>query len=147
MLSDRPTLLTELAQLWAGVKGSRSRALHLDMQLRTARLCLDCEELHEENTCPICASEMFAFLTRWVPAEERRTRRRPPAAEKAPESSVHSGTTRWVKRGAAGLAIVAASRWLLESSRSAPASGSPRQKAPGARQSETGQDDTHDRNS
>ena len=42
------------------------------MQLRTARLCLDCEELHEENTCPVCASEMFAFLTRWVPAEERR---------------------------------------------------------------------------
>jgi hypothetical protein len=115
------------------------------MQLRTARLCLDCEELHEENTCPICASEMFAFLTRWVPAEERRTRRRPPLAEKAAEKSVNSGTTRWVKRGAAGLAIVAASRWLLESSRSAPASESPRQRAPGARQSKEREGDTPDR--
>ena len=114
------------------------------MQLRTARLCLDCEELHEENTCPICASEMFAFLTRWVPAEERRTRRRPPVAEKAAEKSVNSGTTRWMKRGAAGLAIVAASRWLLESSRSASASESSRQKATEAGQPRTGQDQQSD---
>src|SRR5262245_32500541 len=29
------------------------------MQLRTARLCLDCEEVHEEQQCPVCASESF----------------------------------------------------------------------------------------
>ena len=115
------------------------------MQLRTARLCLDCEELHEENTCPICASEMFAFLTRWVPAEERRSRRRPPASERAPEKSGKSGTTRWVQRGAAGLAIVAASRWLLESSRAAADGESPRRKAAGAQQPKAGQDDMPDR--
>jgi hypothetical protein len=47
------------------------------MQLRTARLCLDCEEVHDAQQCPICASEAFAFLSRWVPAPERRTRARP----------------------------------------------------------------------
>ena len=29
------------------------------MQLRTARLCLDCEEVHDEAQCPVCASETF----------------------------------------------------------------------------------------
>jgi hypothetical protein len=42
------------------------------MQLRVARLCLDCEELHVENRCPRCASERYAFLTNWLPSEERR---------------------------------------------------------------------------
>jgi hypothetical protein len=36
------------------------------MRLMNARLCLDCEEVHEEQHCPICSSESFAFLTRWV---------------------------------------------------------------------------------
>jgi hypothetical protein len=36
------------------------------MQLRTARVCLDCEEVHDAQQCPTCASETFAFLTRWV---------------------------------------------------------------------------------
>ena len=36
------------------------------MRLVNARLCLDCEEVHEEQHCPICGSESFAFMTRWV---------------------------------------------------------------------------------
>ena len=38
------------------------------MQLRNARLCLDCEEVHDAAHCPACASESFAFITRWVPS-------------------------------------------------------------------------------
>ena len=49
------------------------------MQLRNARLCLDCDEIHEEPHCPLCASESFAFIKRWVPASERRARQRQPA--------------------------------------------------------------------
>ena len=30
------------------------------MQLRNARLCLDCEEVHDAQQCPACASAMFA---------------------------------------------------------------------------------------
>jgi hypothetical protein len=48
------------------------------MQLRVARLCLDCEELHVEDACPICASERYAFLSSWLPSEERRRWRRGP---------------------------------------------------------------------
>lgn len=50
------------------------------MQLRVARLCLDCEELHVDRRCPRCASERYAFLTSWLPSEERRKWRRPQAA-------------------------------------------------------------------
>jgi hypothetical protein len=52
------------------------------MQLRRARLCLDCEEVHDQFQCPVCASEQFTYLTRWVPAPERRSRpRQAPEAE------------------------------------------------------------------
>lgn len=55
------------------------------MQLRVARLCLDCEELHVDPKCPRCASERYAFLTNWLPSEERRKwPRARAAAETAP---------------------------------------------------------------
>jgi len=55
------------------------------MQLRVARLCLDCEELHNAATCPRCASEAYAFLSNWLPVDERRKWRRPaPAAQAGP---------------------------------------------------------------
>jgi hypothetical protein len=36
------------------------------MRLAVARLCLDCEEVHDGDRCPVCRSETFAFLKRWV---------------------------------------------------------------------------------
>ena len=89
------------------------------MQLRTARLCLDCEELHEQQQCPICASETFVYLTRWIPVEDRRTRRRPVRPVAAPPSNA----SRWAQRGVIGLAAIAAGRWLWQSSQRA--QGSP----------------------
>ena len=85
------------------------------MQLRNARMCLDCEEIHEQPQCPICASETFVFLAKWIPVEERRSRRRTvrPAPQKSP-------ATRWAQRGAVGLAALALSGWLWQSSRPAP---------------------------
>lgn len=53
------------------------------MQLRKARLCIDCEEIHDQWQCPICASETFAFLTQWMPAPERRKRPRLPTGDLA----------------------------------------------------------------
>jgi hypothetical protein len=51
------------------------------MQLRFARLCLDCEEVHDAQRCPACASESFAYLSRWVqlPDSAIAPRRRPEA--------------------------------------------------------------------
>lgn len=47
------------------------------MQLNVARICLDCEEVHDAQRCPVCASETFAYLTRWVPRIEPRTTAKP----------------------------------------------------------------------
>jgi hypothetical protein len=91
--------------------GAASRTLG-NMQLRAARLCLDCEEIHEGQECPVCLSEAFVYLIRWVPVEERRTRRFPSAIKVTPEPS---GAARWVRRGVFGLAVLAASRWLWQS--------------------------------
>jgi len=88
------------------------------MQLRGTRLCLDCEELHTQDRCPVCASDAFVFLTRWVPADERRARRREEAiAPPAPGAAESPGMSRWLARGAAGLILVATGRWLWKSAR------------------------------
>ena len=83
------------------------------MQLRNARLCLDCEEVHESQQCPLCASETFVFVTRWVPAPERRQKPRSSAPPPSPEVDTYrellnpqdSAGWRFVKRGAMGLAL------------------------------------------
>lgn len=58
------------------------------MRLDEARLCLDCEEVHEEHRCPRCGSEAFAFLTRWIelagPRVERPARARTAELERSP---------------------------------------------------------------
>lgn len=99
------------------------------MQLRNARLCLDCEDVHDAQECPACASETFAFITRWVPAPERRGRPRAPEPARPDELQAYRlmlgpaqpKTTRWTlaKRGALGLALfgVAGLLWRRSASR------------------------------
>ena len=80
------------------------------MQLRNARLCLDCEEVHDQQRCPSCASETFTFISRWVPAPERRHRPRPTTSPEAevyktllnPEAN-RSMARRMLKPGMVGL--------------------------------------------
>jgi hypothetical protein len=86
------------------------------MQLRVARVCLDCEEVHDAQKCPVCASESFAFLKRWVPVDERRGNRAAPQRTQ-PEPVAPAGTARWVKRGVGGVAVFAAAHWLWRASR------------------------------
>jgi hypothetical protein len=98
------------------------------MQLRTARLCLDCEEVHDEQQCPVCASESFAAMTRWVPTVERRGRPRPHVAPEAAAYRVFAADTgpsrgrQLLKGGALGLTAVGLIGWLL---RGKPASKTP----------------------
>lgn len=90
------------------------------MQLRVARLCLDCEEVHGELQCPICASDSFAYLSRWVPVEERRLPRSAAPADEEPGTRLPR-RSHWVAGGAISLAAAfAASRWLLRTPASAP---------------------------
>jgi hypothetical protein len=92
------------------------------MQLHTARLCLDCQEVHEAGACPICGSESFAYITRWIPAPERRLTARP---ERAPNDvdtyrqllaadTAPPKTHQWLKRGAVvAAAVTVAAGWLF----------------------------------
>jgi hypothetical protein len=89
------------------------------MQLRTARLCLDCEEIHTEQQCPICASETFTFITRWVPAPERRQRTRPSTSPEADiyrhlvrEDHNSSAGGRLLKGGVVGLTALGLLGWF-----------------------------------
>src|SRR5215207_8795639 len=110
----RTDVATDIPRPPAGVYTDR-------MQLHTARLCLDCQEVHDGQTCPVCGSESFAYISRWIPAPERRAKPRPtvepPAAETyrrllSPERN-RQGTSSWLKRGAFGLAAVSAAAWML----------------------------------
>src|SRR5688500_6325677 len=78
------------------------------MQLRVARLCLDCEELHDASKCPVCASETFAFLSKWVPAPERRAKARPPSA---PQAAASATSRMLVGVGVLGAIAFAVNQW------------------------------------
>jgi hypothetical protein len=67
------------------------------MQLRVARLCLDCEELHTDDSCPRCASESYAFLSSWLKTEERRKWRRPAPRRDGNGGRVIQTINRWIK--------------------------------------------------
>ena len=92
------------------------------MQLRTARLCLDCEEVHDKPRCPACASETFTYMTHWIPAPERRHIPRPttsPQAEvlrtliaKEPDPGP-SNSRRMLRQGVVGLTALGLVGWFL----------------------------------
>ena len=68
------------------------------MQLRVARLCLDCEELHTDNACPRCASESYAFLSNWLHVEERRRWRQPSGKDSDSDEGIGRSIGRWIRR-------------------------------------------------
>ena len=93
------------------------------MQLNAARLCLDCEEVHEQRTCPVCSSESFAYISRWIPTPEPRTRVQTTETRETtdvyrqllgtagPPDGSKSGSRRWLARGVLGLAAVGIAGW------------------------------------
>jgi hypothetical protein len=97
------------------------------MQLRIARLCLDCEEVHAAQQCPVCASETFAFLSRWVPVPERRTapRQAPPPEldayrQMTDGEPASSSGLRMLRRGVVGLTAVGLAGLIWRNSRGKP---------------------------
>jgi hypothetical protein len=93
------------------------------MKLPNARLCLDCDEVHDEPHCPACASESFAFLKRWVAAPERG--RTPVTNEERIEKAATyrallaadpdpTLTKRLIRGSVAGLAVLGAAGWILQ---------------------------------
>jgi len=93
------------------------------MKLSAARLCLDCEEIHDAQICPACTSETFAYLTRWVPSPEPfRHRTQPPSNEAEIYQRLIDGPLpsrgggRLFKQGLIGLTAVGMFGWLWRSS-------------------------------
>jgi hypothetical protein len=86
------------------------------MQLQIARLCLDCDEVHSEQHCPLCASEAFAYLSRWVPVPERRLQPRPttsPTADVYRElTSAAPGRRRLLTGSALGVTALTVAGWM-----------------------------------
>ena len=91
------------------------------MQLNAARLCLDCEEIHDQRTCPVCGSESFAYISRWIPTPEPRQRAQQPAAETRDTADAYRQLLdadrsappghRWLTRSVLGLAAVGIAGW------------------------------------
>src|SRR4051794_4594808 len=96
------------------------------MQLRTARLCIDCEEVHGDDRCPVCASETFTYLSRWIPSDERRRRPRNDSPQAAASEAADVEPSRrltspepppprgrqLLKKGVVGLAALGVVGWL-----------------------------------
>jgi hypothetical protein len=98
------------------------------MQLRTARLCIDCEEVHDALRCPVCASETFTYLVRWIPTDDRRRASAPAQEPAQPAASVPADVEMYrrlttgettqprgmqlLKKGVVGLAAVGVVGWL-----------------------------------
>ena len=90
------------------------------MQLRTARLCLDCEEVHDAMRCPSCASETFTYITRWIPAPERRRQPRPTTSPEAElfrsivgQNEVPASGGHMLRNGVVGLTALGLAGWLF----------------------------------
>jgi hypothetical protein len=95
---------------------SRLQMSELPMQLRVARLCLDCEELHTESRCPKCISEHYAMVSTWLPVEERRRFRKPsppPQPRKRGIVGVLETIARWIE---GGTVVEAPNRWATRRS-------------------------------
>lgn len=97
------------------------------MKLRTARLCLDCDEVHDAYRCPACTSESFAYISRWVPEPERHRRSGPTTS---PEAEVYKALVkddeiipsgrRALKSGLLGIAAVGLLSWMWRGRRDGP---------------------------
>jgi hypothetical protein len=115
------------------------------MRLDDARLCLDCEEIHNEQECPACGSEAYAFLKRWIkttgngsqrrrdaaPAPEGPTVRQPPSDDQLDAwrriiegRPAAPGKGKLVVRGLVGLAAMGIAGWAWSRTGSAGSAGS-----------------------
>jgi hypothetical protein len=127
---DDPAAVSDCQEEAATASRPRKlNAYNFVMRLAVARICLDCDEVHDREECPVCGSETFAFLTRWVTptmrsGQESAERPRRAAAGAARTEQIAAlrkilqpdeepeQRPRWplVARGALGLALVGLAR-------------------------------------
>lgn len=88
----------------------------MKMPLEKARICLECDTIHDLQTCPECGSASFFYLANWVkPARPPRPEPPPPAAA-PPAKKRH-----WIRNVLiAGASVLAAYQFLFKPSRKKP---------------------------
>jgi hypothetical protein len=110
-----------MVPLGADAPPARTGGVTLEgMKLGVARLCLDCDEVHDQERCPTCASEVFAFLTRWVPRSNDRVGQPTRPVPERPEVEAYrqiTGTSRNASkslfvRSAVGLGVLGIVGWM-----------------------------------
>ncbi len=85
----------------------------MKMPLEKARLCLECDTIHDLESCPQCGSATFFYLATWVkPARPPRPERPPAPAPPVPPKKRH-----WVRNTLlAGASVIAAYQLLFKPS-------------------------------
>ncbi len=133
------------------------------MRLDDARLCLDCEELHDERECPACGSEAYAFLKRWIKTTGNGSERRRDASLAPPVPSLRQpppnedqldawrrivegrpaapGKGKLVVRGLVGLAAMGLAGWAWSKAGPAGRSGQSGRAGQSGRTGPSGPDD------
>jgi hypothetical protein len=96
----------------------------LDMRLRDARLCLDCDEVHDLTMCPACGSESFTYISRWVPVPDSERPQRPQPSEQVTVyrellagGEPRSRGSKLLKGGLLGLTALGIAGWAWRSTR------------------------------
>lgn len=96
----------------------------MTMRLHDARLCLDCDEVHQDGVCPVCGSESFTYISRWVPLPDEQ---RPTRPASTPEAEIYrelladepaERKRRGLRGGLLGLTALGLAGWAWRSSRS-----------------------------
>ena len=93
------------------------------MRLRDARLCLDCDEVHDTTMCPVCGSESFTYISRWVPLPESERPGRPEPEQANVYRELLADDTKsrrggkLLKGGLLGLTALGLAGWAWRSSR------------------------------
>ena len=96
------------------------------MRLRDARLCLDCDEVHDATMCPVCGSESFTYISRWVPVPDAERPHRPPSPSSEQATAYRellsgneppSRGRKLLKGGLLGLTALGLAGWAWRSTR------------------------------
>jgi predicted nucleic acid-binding Zn-ribbon protein len=82
--------------------------------LAEARLCLECDTIHDLESCPECGSSTFFYVGNWI--KPSRPPHRPEKQEAKPAAPPKKG--HWVRNSlVAGASLIAAYEFLFKPSR------------------------------
>lgn len=95
----------------------------MKVPLEKARICLECDTIHDLVACPECGSDTYYYLANWIkPQRPPRPAPEPPPAEREIFAPAGKKKNRHLLRKAlfAGAGLIAAYQFLFKRSRRKP---------------------------